>query len=106
MPAVKRQGIDVLMVMTVVAGVMYAFFYFMEIAILRLPSRPPFPYPVDIAGAVFMIYWGYRLNTTPGVRYGFALVFAIANLFVGTGLFLTAISDLLGPGSWLHRYIH
>ena len=40
MPALKREGINVLMVITVAAAVLDAFYYFMQIVVFKL-SPPP-----------------------------------------------------------------
>ena len=104
----KREGIDVLMVTTVAAAVLYAFYSIMQIVVLKLPPPPPYhtPWVVSIFGMVMMIYLGYKLITLPGVDYWFAVTFAIFNLFTGSGLFLVVISELLGPGSRLYHYMH
>ena len=94
------------MVMTVVAAVLDAFYYFMEIVVLKLPPVSGTPRVVSIFGMALMIYVGYKLITLPGVDYWFAVTFAIVNLFLGSSYFLMVISELLGQGSRLYHYLH
>ncbi len=101
----KRQGIDVAMVMTVIAAILYAFDFFMEIVVLKLPPYRV-PWAVSIFGAVMIICCGFMAITVPDVPYGFAMTVAIFNLFTGSGLFLVVIGDFLGPGSGLYHFMN
>ena len=104
MPAMKDDGIDVLMIMIVVAGLLDAFYFWMCVVVLRLsPYRTPWSIQVIIMA--MMIYFGYRAIVVSGPAW-VAIAGATGNFLFGLAGYLVVLSQLLGPGSWLHLYIH